>query len=129
MAIGEFGGAAKLPGTAGLLSATPMYWLYEMSQAALNPSRAVADATRLFFKNPPIRWRTTTFGKSVAAACEVFERSTRRYRKPEWRIRQRWSAANRFPCMSIPCGSARSASLLHFERVFEHAPRRPQPRC
>ena len=52
MAIGEFDGAATLSGDSGLLLSTPMYWLYEMGLAALNPSRAFADATRLLFKNP-----------------------------------------------------------------------------
>ena len=37
MAIGEFDGAATLPGDSGTLLATPMYWLYEMGHAALNP--------------------------------------------------------------------------------------------
>ena len=52
MAIGEFGGAAKTPSEGGLLMSAPLYWFYEMSQAALNPSRAFADAARLMFKNP-----------------------------------------------------------------------------
>ncbi len=52
MPIGEFDGAAKLSGENGSLLAGPMYWIYEMGHAALNPSRAFADATRLFFKNP-----------------------------------------------------------------------------
>ena len=30
----------------------PYYWLYEMSHAALNPARALSDATRLFYRNP-----------------------------------------------------------------------------
>jgi len=43
MAIGEFGGAPAVPGdSSALLSAAPMYWFYEMSHAALNPSRAMA---------------------------------------------------------------------------------------
>ena len=103
--------AARLPcraATALLLSA-PLYWFYEMSHAALNPSRAWADATRLFFKNPINPLSFTTFGKSVAAACELFERSTRRYGRPEWRIRRRWSAANACRCTSRPYGSGRSA--------------------
>src|ERR1700691_6091873 len=83
MAIGEFGGAPAVPGESGvLLSAAPLYWFYEMSHAALTPSRAWADATRLFFKNPVNPLSFTTYGKSVAAACELFERSTRRYRPP-----------------------------------------------
>ena len=83
MAIGEFGGAPAVPGDSGVLVSTPLYWFYEMSYAALNPSRAWADATRLFFKNPGNPLSYTTFGKSVAAACELFERSTRRYSRPE----------------------------------------------
>src|ERR1700691_6729902 len=84
MAIGEFGGAPAVPGeSSALLSAAPLYWFYEMSQAALNPARAWADATRLLYKNPINPLSSTTFGKSVAAACELFERSTRRYGKPE----------------------------------------------
>src|SRR5579863_10290129 len=86
MAIGEFGGAPVVPGGNGILLSTPLYWFYEMSHAALNPSRAWADATRLMFKNPVNPLSFTTFGKSVAAACELFERSTRRYGRPEWRI-------------------------------------------
>ena len=87
MAIGEFGDAPAVPGDSGaFLSAAPLYWFYEMSHAALNPSRAWADATRLYFKNPVNPLSFTTFGKSIAAACELFERSTRRYGRPEWRM-------------------------------------------
>ena len=78
MAIGEFGGAATLPDDNGTLLATPMYWFYELGHAALNPSRAFADATRLFFKNPANPLAHTAYGKSVAATMELFERSTRR---------------------------------------------------
>jgi hypothetical protein len=46
MAIGEFGGAPAATGDNGPMYAAPAYWFYEMSQAALNPSRAFADAER-----------------------------------------------------------------------------------
>src|ERR1700683_3991152 len=82
MAIGEFGGAPALPVDNGLLMSTPLYWFYEMSHAALNPSRAWADATRLFFKNPVNPLSFTTYGKTVSAACELFERSARRFGSP-----------------------------------------------
>jgi len=70
MAIGEFGGAAMLSDDSGTLLATPMYWFYELGHAALNPSRAFADATRLFFKNPANPLAHTAYGKSVAATME-----------------------------------------------------------
>src|SRR6267378_1676793 len=47
MAIGEFGGAPAAPGGHGPMYAAPAYWLYELSHAALNPSRA--------FERPPRR--------------------------------------------------------------------------
>ena len=86
MAIGEVGGAPAAPGEAGPMLAAPYYWLYEMSHAALEPARAWSDATRLFFRNPANPLAHTPFGKAMAAASELFERSTRRYGKPDWNI-------------------------------------------
>src|SRR5688572_23498422 len=85
MAIGEFGGTPTLPGDGFVLS-DPMYWLYEMSHSALNPARALADATRIFYKSPANPLSYTALGKTLAAAGEVFERMTRRYSRPEWGI-------------------------------------------
>jgi poly(3-hydroxybutyrate) depolymerase len=127
MAIGEFGGAPATPGD-GILLSTPLYWLYEMSHAALNPSRAWADATRLFFKNPVNPLSFTTYGKSVAAACELFERSTRRYGRPEWRITSALVGGERVPVQVSTVWERPFCRLLHFERVFTHNPQRPQPR-
>ncbi|MEC9246304.1 MAG: polyhydroxyalkanoate depolymerase [Pseudomonadota bacterium] len=60
------------------------YQLYEFNHAALQPARAYADAVRLFYSNPLNPVAKTYFGRTVAAAAEVFERSTRRYTKPEF---------------------------------------------
>src|SRR5690606_39090137 len=61
----------------------PMYYqLYEMNHAALQPLRAFADAAKLFYQNPLNPLSATPFGRSAAAAAEVFERTTRRYGKP-----------------------------------------------
>jgi poly(3-hydroxybutyrate) depolymerase len=132
MAIGEFGDAPALPGDsvapAALLSAAPLYWFYEMSHAALNPARAWADATRLLFKNPVNPLSFTTFGKSVAAAAELFERSTRRYGRPEWRIASTLVGGERVPVHISTVWERPFCKLIHFERVFEHPPKRPQPR-
>src|SRR5437764_138906 len=128
MAIGEFGGAPAVPGDSSVLVSTPLYWFYEMSHAALNPSRAWADATRLFFKNPGNPLAYTTFGKSVAAACELFERSTRRYGQPEWRIDNTVVGGERIPVRISVAWERPFCRLLHFERLFERAPRRPQPK-
>ncbi|HWW37012.1 MAG TPA: polyhydroxyalkanoate depolymerase [Xanthobacteraceae bacterium] len=126
MAIGEFGGAPAVPG--GVLASTPLYWLYELTHAALNPARAVADATRLAFRNPINPLYSTSFGKSVVAAAELFERSTRRYGQPEWRISSTLVGGERVPVRVESVWERPFCRLLHFERVFERAPRRQQPR-
>jgi poly(3-hydroxybutyrate) depolymerase len=128
MAIGEFGGAPAIPGDGGPLLSAPLYWFYEMSHAALNPSRAWADATRLFFKNPINPLSFTTYGKSIAAACELFERSTRRYGRPEWRISSTLVGGERVPVQLKTVWERSFCRLIHFERIFTRNPRRPQPR-
>ena len=126
MAIGEFGGAPAVPG--GVLASTPLYWLYELTHAALNPARAAADATRLLFRNPLNPLYSTSFGKSVVAAAEMFERSTRRYGQPDWRISSTLVGGERVPVHITSVWERPFCRVLHFERVFERPPRRPQPR-
>ncbi|MEA2905503.1 MAG: poly(3-hydroxybutyrate) depolymerase [Alphaproteobacteria bacterium] len=128
MKIGEFGAAAAAAGDHGPMYAAPAYWLYEMSQAALNPARAFADAGRLFFKNPANPLAHTPFGKTAAASFELFERSTRRYGKPEWNIPSTLIGGERVPVRISTVWERPFCRLLHFERAFEHPPRRPQPR-
>lgn len=128
MAIGKFDGAAMLPAENGALLATPMYWFYEMGLAALNPARALADATRLLFKNPTNPLAYTAYGKSVAAAAELFERSTRRYDRPDWRIDHASVGGERVPVHIETVWERPFCRLLHFERAFSHVPRRPQPK-
>jgi poly(3-hydroxybutyrate) depolymerase len=128
MPIGEFGGAPSAPEVGGVLVSTPLYWFYEMTHAALNPSRAWADLTRLYFKNPANPLSYTTFGKSVAAACELFERSTRRYGRPEWGISSTLVSGERVPVHISTIWERPFCKLIHFERAFEHPPKRPQPK-
>ncbi len=128
MAIGEFGGTPAVAGDHGPMYAAPAYWLYEMSHAALNPSRAFAEAARLFFKDPINPLSFTSFGKTMAASLEMFERSTRRYGKPEWNINSTAVNGEHVPVQISTVWERPLCRLLHFERVFEHQPRRPQPR-
>src|SRR3954471_21278244 len=93
MAIGEFGGAPApigefggAPAVGGPAVSNGLYWMYEASHAALQPARALADLTRLAFKNPFNPLAHTTSGKARGAPAELFERSPRRYAKPSWGI-------------------------------------------
>ncbi len=63
-----------------------LYHWYELSHAAVRPARVAADSCRLFFNNPFNPLSHTSMGRHAAAACEVFERTTRRYDKPDFGI-------------------------------------------
>ncbi len=63
-----------------------LYYIYEMNHAALAPWRAMADAGLNFWKSPANPLSSTQMGRSFAASLEMFERTTRRYGKPEFGI-------------------------------------------
>jgi poly(3-hydroxybutyrate) depolymerase len=128
MPIGEFGGAPDWGAGNSPVLSTGLYWVYETGQAALNPARAFADVSRLYFKNPLNPLSHTMFGKSVAAACELFERSTRRYGRPEWGITSTSVNGEQVPVHIETVWERPFCRLLRFQRVFEHPPRRPQPK-
>jgi poly(3-hydroxybutyrate) depolymerase len=128
MPIGEFGGAPPLVAQGSPALTTPMYWMYEMAHASLNPARAVSDATKILFQNPLNPWSHTEFGKSVAAACELFERTTRRYGKPEWGIYDAEVGGIRTPVEIKSVWEKPFCRLLYFDRIFARPLRHPQPR-
>ncbi|MBN9023100.1 MAG: polyhydroxyalkanoate depolymerase [Rhizobiales bacterium] len=102
------------------------YQLYELNHAALSPFRAAADATRLYFKNPLNPFANTPFGRSVAAAAELFERTTRRYGKPEFGLASTSVNGERFPVVERTVWERPFCRLLHFEKVGRSG--RPQPK-
>src|SRR5262245_36213522 len=112
----------------GPMYAAPAYWFYELSRTSLTPARALAEAGRLFCKNPANPMAYTVFGKSMAAGFELFERSTRRYGKPGWRIDHTVVGGEHVPVHISAVWERPFCRLLHFERAFKGPPRRPQPR-
>jgi poly(3-hydroxybutyrate) depolymerase len=59
---------------------------------------------------------------------ELFERSTRRYRKPEWGIDSTTVGGEKISVNIKSIWQRSFCQLLHFERAFERPPRRPQPK-
>ncbi|MEP3278668.1 MAG: polyhydroxyalkanoate depolymerase [Stappiaceae bacterium] len=96
----------------------PYYHLYEMNHAALSPLRAAADMTRYYFKNPINPLSHTTFGRSVAASCELFERTTRRYSKPVFDLNETTVDGIRVPVREKIVWKRPFANLIHFERIM-----------
>src|SRR5262249_12794842 len=109
------------------LDRLPFYYWYEMQHAALGPFRAAADATRLLFQNPVNPLAHTTFGKSVAASCEIFERVTRRYGKPEWDIKPIRIDGQPVAVHPEVVWTRPVCQLIHFERALPDS-YRPHPK-
>jgi poly(3-hydroxybutyrate) depolymerase len=110
-------------GTEGL----PFYYWYEMQHAALGPFRAAVDATRLFYQNPVNPLTHTTFGKSIAAGCEMFERVTRRYGKPDWDIPPLYIDGEHIGVHPHTVWERPFCNLIHFERALPDT-YRPHPK-
>src|SRR5260370_9592561 len=99
-----------------------------MSGAGLIPGRALPAATRLFFKTPANPWSYTALGRTIPAGMELFERSTRRYGKPEWNITSTVVSAEQVPVRISVLWERPFCRLLHFLRRFDLPPPRPRHR-
>ena len=104
------------------------YRLYEMSHAALAPWRAVADATRLFYSNPINPASHTHIGKQIAAGAELFERSTRRYGKPEFGITRTTVSGIPVEVTEEIVWNRPFCNLIHFRRTLPAGKAAKQPK-
>jgi poly(3-hydroxybutyrate) depolymerase len=104
-----------------------MYYAYEAAFRMMAPSRAMSDATRLFYKNPINPLSHTSFGRTIAAACEMFERTTRRYGKPIFGLDTTVVEGETVAVSERIVWQKPFCSLLHFQRQFAGAqPRQPK---
>ena len=63
-----------------------LYHLHEMQRAGLTPLRIFANASKHFHMSPYSPLSYTQYGRTVGAACELLERVTKNYGKPEFGI-------------------------------------------
>jgi poly(3-hydroxybutyrate) depolymerase len=94
------------------------YSFYEMNRAATAPMRAIAEATKNIYGNPLNPIAATPFGRSIAAACEVFERSTRRYSKPTFGLDETQIDGKTVPVIEKITWARPFCKLIHFERAL-----------
>ncbi|MFZ2103119.1 MAG: polyhydroxyalkanoate depolymerase [Oricola sp.] len=92
------------------------YQLYEMNHALMQPWRAAVDATHLFYRNPLNPISTTRAGRTAAAWCEVFERTTRRYGKPGFELPQTEIDGETIDVTETIVWSKPFCNLIHFQR-------------
>ncbi|MBV1693408.1 MAG: polyhydroxyalkanoate depolymerase [Hyphomicrobiales bacterium] len=104
------------------------YHLFELGQAAMRPARVAADGYRIMLNHPLNPLTHTTIGRSAAAACEVFERTTRRYEKPEFGISSTVVAGETVPVTEDVVWRRPFCRLIYFRRDIPEAVTRAQPR-
>lgn len=103
------------------------YQFYEMNYAALQPFRALSDATRILYTNPLNPWSHTPWGRMIAASAELFERTTRRYGKPTFDVSSVKIDFNNVPVVEETVWSRPFCNLIHFKRELPKG-RRPDPK-
>lgn len=103
------------------------YQLYELNHAAVQPARVYADAVRMFYTNPLNPFAHTSWGRSVAATAELFERTTRRYSKPQFGLTRTVVDWKSVAVTEKTVWSRPFCNLLRFERTVP-AGRRPDPK-
>jgi poly(3-hydroxybutyrate) depolymerase len=105
-----------------------LYHWYELAHAAMRPARATADSFQWFFNNPLNPLTHTPVGRHAAAACEVFERTTRRYEKPVFDITSVHTGGIDVAVTEEVVWERPFCRLIHFQRDMSSAERARDPR-
>ncbi len=103
------------------------YHLYESAHMMMSPARAASEALNLFYNNPANPLTYTSFGKTMAASCVLFERLTRRYGKPAFDLPTALVGGIRTPIVENVIWEQPFCRLVHFEKQWSGKPK-VQPR-
>lgn len=93
-----------------------LYQMFELNHAAVAPLRAAAQwsAAALGHESHPLYG--TELGRTLAASCEFFETSTRRYAKPEFGLTETEIGGKPVPVREEVIWQKPFGRLLHFKR-------------
>ena len=105
-----------------------LYHLYELSQAAISPARAAANSTRFFMRNPFNPLSYTNIGRNAAAAAELLERTTRRYRKPTFGLTRTLVKGQQVTVAEETVWRKPFCDLIHFKKQFPNGAAQSEPR-
>ena len=93
-----------------------LYQMFELNHAAVAPLRAAAQwsAAALGHESHPLYG--TELGRTLAASCEFFETTTRRYAKPEFGLAETEIGGKPVPVREEVVWQKPFGRLLHFKR-------------
>ncbi|HEY8192270.1 MAG TPA: polyhydroxyalkanoate depolymerase [Alphaproteobacteria bacterium] len=93
-----------------------LYYLHEMQHALLTPARLLAEMTKAAYRNPWNPLSQTQAGRTIAASAEMFERMTRRFGKPEFRLHHTTINDEKVKVTETRVIEKPFCSLIHFKR-------------
>lgn len=96
-----------------------LYSLYELNRAAVAPLHVAAAAQSALLRSPLNPAGMTPMGRTVAAAGDLIEAVTRRYRKPNWNLPTTEIEGRLIPVKPHAVWSSPWCSLVHFRREPE----------
>ena len=96
-----------------------LYSLVEMNRAAMAPLGVAAKASRTALRSPLNPLARTDIGRSMAAAADVFEATTRYYGKPDWQLDTTRINSVEVGITPQPVWSDTWCRLIHFKREPE----------
>ena len=105
-----------------------LYHWFELGRAAFEPARFAVDTFRFMVENPMNPLSYTTAGRTTAAACELFERSTRRYAKPSFGLTSTTIKGRTVSVVEKTAMERPFMRLVHFSRDVSDEERAASPR-
>ena len=104
------------------------YHAYELAHALVSPMRLAAKGLRYQLDFPLNPLSMTPLGKSLSAACEVFEGLTRRYGKPDWEIDSTTINGRKVPVTIEQVHFKPFCELINFKRTLPISEARSDPK-
>ncbi|GJE54443.1 MULTISPECIES: polyhydroxyalkanoate depolymerase [Methylobacterium] len=104
------------------------YVWYETMRAMLAPARLMADMTRHGLQNPANPLAYSQYLRPLTAACEMFERVTRRYGKPAFGFDNTIVDGVAVPVSERVVWSRPFCNVIAFDRGLVHGPAEPDPK-
>ncbi|MDH5723665.1 MAG: polyhydroxyalkanoate depolymerase, partial [Alphaproteobacteria bacterium] len=93
-----------------------LYHLYELHHAMLTPMRLNAEVARMVFKNPFNPLSYTQLGRNISATAEMTERSTKRFEKPAFELKETHIGGKKVSITEQKIVKKPFCTLLHFKR-------------
>lgn len=93
-----------------------LYTAYEMARVAMAPARIAAGVGAKFWRSSLNPVSASWFGRSTAAAFDVFENATRVYPKPEWGLNDTLVDGVSVPLRIEQAVKKDFGALVHFAR-------------